>query len=139
MKFQRSFLYWGKKKKIGGWKNNSWRWNGKNQRNRKGRKELTPSKITIRKVGFFFFLFFFFEGTHTRTRWNWVDLNWIQSVLTHSVHPSMAPLTSSITFTCTHAAVRGSRVIDVSPSFWSLVLCWNSTEPPFVNILIKSL
>lgn len=38
----------------------------RNRRNREGRKELTPSKITIRKgtVSFFFF-FSFFGETHT--------------------------------------------------------------------------
>lgn len=84
----------GKKKIIRG--------DGKNQRNRRGRKELTPRQKS-RFESQFLFLFFIFKGTRARS-WNWVDLDWIQSVLTHPVHPSMAPLTSSITFTCTHVA-----------------------------------
>lgn len=36
--------------------------------------------------------------------------------------------------------LRGSHVIDVSPPpHFRLLFCRNSTEPPFVNILIKSL
>lgn len=101
----------------------------RNQRNREGRKEFTPSKITIRKgtVSFFFF-FPFFGETHTHTRWNWVDLDWIQSVLTVHV--------------LDHVHTREDHTLSsvhVSLSFSSLVLlCRNSTEPPFVNILIKS-
>lgn len=50
------------------------------------------------------------------------------------------PLTSSITFTCTQVArITCYRRLPPPPSFSSLVLCRNSTEPPFVNILIKSL
>lgn len=106
MKFQRNFLDWEKRfvdEKI---------IRGDGMEKIKeieeiGREE--RSQNTRFEKGQFFFLKEH-TYTHIHKRWNWVDLDWIQSVLTHSVHPSMAPLTSSITFTCTH--VRGSHVIE---------------------------
>lgn len=95
-----------------------------------GKKGVYPVKNHDSKRDSFFFFFFFpfFGETHTHTRWNWVDLDWIQSVLTVHV--------------LDHVHTREDHTLSsvhVSPSFSSLVLlCRNSTEPPFVNILIKS-
>ena len=68
-----SFIGEKKKKKIGGWKNNSWRWNGKNQRNRK--KGAYPVKNHDSKSWFLFFSFFFFwRNAHTHT----LELGWFR-------------------------------------------------------------
>ena len=71
----------------------------------------------------------FRRNAHVRTyvQRNWVDLDWIQSVLIPGA-PSIASLTSSITFTYTHA--RTQRVLlSARPSHFRLLFvpCRNST------------
>ena len=90
------------------------------------------SKITRRGGGGSNRVGWVLEETHTYVRTyvqrNWVDLDWIQSVLIPGA-PSIASLTSSITFTYTRAR---TRVIErASLSFSSLVPCRNSTGYSF--------